>query len=136
MVLSLRPLQVKIIDFDRSVNRGLKSKGTYVGTPGYYPYRPLLEDGSTKWDIWALGAMILEADLEKDVYLNVENDRVAQNMCQKHLRSTEVNQELKDVLRMTVMADFTVEIQPLEKIMTLIPKMKFRMFKDRKGKII
>jgi hypothetical protein len=36
--------------------------------------------------IWSLGAMILEADMEKDHYLNVDSERVAQNLCQKHLR--------------------------------------------------
>lgn len=81
IVLSLRPLKVKIIDFDRSVNMGVETKGTFVGTEGYYPYKPNLEDGSPKWDIWALGAMILEADLEKDKYYNITNEREAQNIC-------------------------------------------------------
>ena len=81
IVLSLRPLKVKIIDFDRSVNMGVETKGTFVGTEGYYPYKPNLEDGSPKWDIWALGAMILEADLEKDKYYNITNEREAQSFC-------------------------------------------------------
>ena len=60
---------------------GLETKGTFLGTPGYYPYKTMMDDGSPKWDVWALGAMILEADLETDVYLNVDSERVAQNLC-------------------------------------------------------
>ena len=81
-MLSLRPLKVKVIDFDRSVNHAVGTRGSFVGTEGYYPYKPQLEDGSTKWDIWALGAMILEADLEKDQNSRGDNERVAQNLCQ------------------------------------------------------
>jgi len=113
------------------MNMGIETKGTFVGTEGYYPYKPYLDYGSTKWDVWALGAMILEADLEKDEYLNVENERVAQNLCHKHLRSTEVNQELKEIMRMNVMASQAVDIERLENIMPFIPKIKFRVFRDR-----
>jgi hypothetical protein len=56
---------------------GLETKGTFLGTPGYYPYKTMMDDGNEKWDVWALGAMILEADLETDVYLNVDSERVA-----------------------------------------------------------
>ena len=47
------------------------------GVLGYYPYKTMMDDGNEKWDVWALGAMILEADLETDVYLNVDSERVA-----------------------------------------------------------
>jgi serine/threonine protein kinase len=135
-VLSLRPLKVRIIDFDRSVNMGIETKGNFVGTDGYYPYKPNLDDGSPRWDVWALGAMILEADLEKDQYINVNNESTAQNLCQQHLRRGNVNQELKEVLRMTVMAANAVDIEKLRDIMPLIPKMKFRAFRDVHGKMM
>ena len=62
------------------------TKGTMVGTDGYYPFKPNMDDGSPRWDVWALGAVILEADMEKDQYLNIDSERAAQNLCQKHLR--------------------------------------------------
>jgi serine/threonine protein kinase len=40
IVVSLRPLKVKIIDFDRSMNYTVGTKGTFVGTDGYYPFKP------------------------------------------------------------------------------------------------
>ena len=65
VVLSLRPLKVKIIDFDRSFSMAIGTKGTMVGTDGYYPFKPNMDDGSPRWDVWSLGAMILEADMER-----------------------------------------------------------------------
>jgi serine/threonine protein kinase len=136
VVVSLRPLKVKIIDFDRSVNLAVGTKGTFVGTEGYYPFKPQLDDGSTKWDIWALGAMILEADLEVDVYRRVDNERMAQNLCEQHLKRNDVSQELKEVLKMTVMAAQAVDIEKLEVIMPLIPRMRFLQHKDTTGRMI
>jgi len=46
-----------------------------LGTPGYYPNFPNLRDGSTRWDIWALAAVILEADMGPGVYRTVSNER-------------------------------------------------------------
>ena len=115
---------------------GVETKGTFVGTDGYYPYKSNLDYDSSKWDVWALGAMILEADLEKDQYLAVNNERTAQNICQLHLRRGDVNQDLKEVLRMTVMASLVVDIVKLRDIMPLIPKMKFRAFRDVHGKLM
>ena len=31
-------------------------------------------DGSTKWDMWSLGAMICEADMAKDEYVHVNKE--------------------------------------------------------------
>ena len=42
--------------------------GTVLGTPGYFPIAKVWRDGSKKWDIWALVAIILEADMKIDVY--------------------------------------------------------------------
>ena len=72
---------MKIIDFDRSFSMAVGTKGTMVGTDGYYPFKPNMDDGSPRWDVWALGAMILEADMEKDQYLNIDSERAAQNLC-------------------------------------------------------
>ena len=86
VVLSLRPMKVKIIDFDRSFSMAVGTKETMVGTDGYYPFKPNMDDGSPRWDVWSLGAMILEADMEKDHYLNVDSERVAQSLCKKLVR--------------------------------------------------
>ena len=70
--------------------------------------------------------MILEADLEKDEYIRVDNERVAQNVCEKHLKRGDVNEELKEVLRKTILAVNVVHIECLDKLMPLIARLKFR----------
>ena len=80
--------------------------------------------------------MILEADLEVDVYRRVDNERMAQNLCEQHLKRNDVSQELKEVLKMTVMAAQAVDIEKLEVIMPLIPRMRFLQHKDTTGRMI
>jgi hypothetical protein len=48
------------------------------GTIGYFPLYKNLRDGSTRWDVWALAAMILEADMYPGDYRNVSTERGAQ----------------------------------------------------------
>ncbi len=59
----------------------LGSNVIMVATNCYYPFKPNMDEVSPRWDIWSLWAMILEADMEKDHYLNVDIERVAQNVC-------------------------------------------------------
>ena len=80
--------------------------------------------------------MILEADLEKDEYLRVDNERVSQNVCEKHLKQGDVNEELKEVLRKTILAVNVVHIESLDKLMPLIARLKFRALKDIKSKMM
>ena len=49
--------------------------GTVKGTPGYYPNREDIRDGSTYWDVWALVAIMAESDMEKDAYYKVETEK-------------------------------------------------------------
>ena len=81
VVLSLRPLRVRIIDLESCFNMGVRTKGTFVGTCGYYPNKQNLDDDSAKWDVWALGAMILEADLDIDSYFKIGSEHEAQVVC-------------------------------------------------------
>ncbi len=75
LMLSFKPVKAVLIDFTRSYPLTQSTKGTVRGTEGYFPEKEQLRDGSTKWDIWSLGAMILEADLERNEYLRVKNER-------------------------------------------------------------
>ncbi len=75
VMLSFKPLKAVLIDFNRSYPLTQSTKGTVRGTEGYFPEKEQLRDGSTKWDIWSLGAMILEADLDRNAYLRVKNER-------------------------------------------------------------
>ena len=47
IMINLRPLKVTLIDFDISYLRLAMTSGGNKETPGYYPLRPNLKDGST-----------------------------------------------------------------------------------------
>lgn len=86
IVLSLNPLEVRVIDFDAALLDSQTTKGKVRGTPGYYPQRPHWRDGSTKWDIWSFGAMLLEVDLDKGEYIHTNNETEARLKLRKHLK--------------------------------------------------
>jgi len=75
IAINLKPLYACVIDFDRATPRTQESKGSILGTPGYYPNFLNLRDGSTRWDVWALAAVILEADMEPGAYRTASNER-------------------------------------------------------------
>jgi serine/threonine protein kinase len=75
IVIDLKPLTVRIIDFNRSYPRRQTTVGTQRGTPGYFPDARNLEDGSILWDVWAFCAIVLECDMETDEYLRVATER-------------------------------------------------------------
>lgn len=68
VVLNLKPLEVKVIDFDRVYLDTTMTITRVRGTPGYFSENAEWRNGSRKWDLWALGAMILESDMPKKVY--------------------------------------------------------------------
>ena len=76
IVLNLEPLEVKIIDFDAVLLDSTTTLCSARGTPGYFPLANKWRDGSKKWDIWAMAAIILECDIHKDGYYKTkgEND--------------------------------------------------------------
>lgn len=84
-MIDMKPLSVRLIDFNRAMLRSVKTKGHVRGTPGYFPDVEYLRDGSTKWDIYALGAIILELDIERDAYFGVKTTREGRFIINKYL---------------------------------------------------
>jgi serine/threonine protein kinase len=73
IVLNVEPLKVAVIDFDISCLDTAVSKDSKIGTKGYYPNWFEVRDGNYNWDIWAIGAMILEANLPPRQYIVVNS---------------------------------------------------------------
>ena len=73
-MLNLKPVQVVIIDFDRAKLDSTNSEGTACGTPGYFPDKRNIKEGSKKWDVWAYAAIILEADMQPKAYRAVNSE--------------------------------------------------------------
>ena len=95
IVLNLKPTRARIIDFNRACLATQTSVGHVRGTPGYQPYILNLRDGSFTWDVWALGAIILESDMEKDEYFVVNQERGSIAKATAHLDKPEVCRHLK-----------------------------------------
>jgi hypothetical protein len=102
VVVNMRPLTACLIDFERAQPRTLTTVGHVRGTPGYFPERENLKDGSTKWDSYALAAMILEADMEKDAYLSVQSERGTKDKVEAYLDEPGTCPDLRNLMRRTL----------------------------------
>jgi len=103
IVVNLKPLHVALIDFDRTLPRSTDSKGSVLGTPGYMPNNGELRDGSTRWDVWALAAIILEADMEPGAYRTASNERGSLLRAEGHIKEPETSGHLRRLLNHTML---------------------------------
>jgi len=95
VVLSRDPFQLVVIDFNRATATCIMTKGSVRGTEGYFPFREEWRNGSDKWDIWALAAMILEADMDKREYYRCKTELDTKNKARKHIEREGVCKRLK-----------------------------------------
>ena len=125
IVVNLRPLQVKIIDFNRSYPVTQSTKGTVRGTPGYYPMGQDTKDGSILWDIWAFCAIILESDMEVDAYVRVMSERGALFKAEKYMEEKSVSTYLKQLVRGTLLRAKLEDMLTLDRIMVLLQQIQW-----------
>lgn len=92
------------------------------GTPGYFPLRDDLLDGSTEWDIWAFAAIILESDMEVNEYKEVMSERGSLQKAGKHIEQPGVSDELKRIIRGTILKGGKGDIMGLDEILELLKK--------------
>jgi len=116
VVVNMRPLTACLIDFERAQPRTLTTVGHVRGTPGYFPERENLKDGSTKWDSYALAAMILEADMEKDAYLSVQSERGTKAKVEAYLDEPGTCPDLRNLMRRTLLVANIEEILDIDSI--------------------
>jgi hypothetical protein len=55
------------------------------GTQGYFPERMTWRDGSTKWDLWSIVAIILECDMNVDDYAECDGEHHSIYKAKNHL---------------------------------------------------
>lgn len=113
VMVSFRPLKAILIDFNRAYPLTQSTRGTVRGTEGYFPESDELRDGSTRWDIWALGAMILESDLDKNEYLRVNTQRGSHFKAEKYLKECKPCPDLAAIIKGTLL------VGDLNRIITL-----------------
>lgn len=126
IVLDTKPIRVRIIDFNRCVSRLEATDGSVVGTPGYFPNARELRNGSTLWDIWSLGAIILESDMEKDEYMVINSERGGLGKAAKHLEMKGVCRHLKAIVRGTLLCGRLSDMLKLDDIIQLLDQVSFR----------
>ena len=102
ILIDLQPLTVRIADFNLSLTNQQSTTQLNYGTPGYYPVGEHLRDGSQAWDIWALGAVILESDMETDSYARVMTERGSISKAEKVFEEKGVCKHLKAIVRGTI----------------------------------
>ena len=125
IVINMRPLQVKIIDFNRSQLITQNTKGSVRGTPGYYPVGLDTKDGSHLWDVWALAAIILESDMEVDAYVRVMSERGSLFKAEKYREEKSVSTYLKQLVRGTLLRSKLEDMLTLDRIMVLLQQIQW-----------
>jgi serine/threonine protein kinase len=104
IMINLKPLEVRLIDFNRSVLRTVDTSGHVRGTEDYFPESANLRDGSTKWDVYAMAAVILECDLEKDAYYGVRSVKETRFVISKYIEEPGVCKHMKHMIKRTLLA--------------------------------
>ena len=69
-MMNLNMNELKIIDFNRVCLDTTLTIAMARGTPGYFPENAEWRNGSKKWDLWSLSAIILEVDMPKKAFKN------------------------------------------------------------------
>lgn len=75
IMLCTRPYKVTLINFEYATPRSQSTRGTNIGKEGYAPHNCQLKDGDTLWDVYALTAIILEADMYPGEYQAMAKER-------------------------------------------------------------
>ena len=85
-------------------------------------------DGSNVWDIWALGAIIMESDMEKDEYFNVCLERGSISKANAYLERPGVCRHLKEIIPRTVLVKEKEKIMTLDDMIVLLKQASFKRY--------
>ena len=72
-MLSLDPLEVRIVDFTESFPIRQKTMNSLRGTHPYFPKSYKWQDGNKVWDYYSLGVLVLEIVVTKDEFAEIED---------------------------------------------------------------
>lgn len=73
IVLSLDPLEVRIIDFTESFPKTQKTINSLRGSLPYFPQDYRWRDGSKAWDYYALGVIVIESEVTKEDFSQIND---------------------------------------------------------------
>jgi hypothetical protein len=127
-MVSLEPLEVRVIDFNRVLLDTTTTCGHVRGTEGYFPTRDKWRDGSRKWDIWAVAAMILEADMKQDEYKYTSDEDEAIKKARQHISRKTTCKYMKKMMELTILSKNKDSLPTLEEIRELLKLVKFKAY--------
>ena len=98
IVLDLDSLEVRLIDFNHAVQDSESTSQIEKGTPGYKPTSKGWPMGSYKWDMWALAAIICEADMPRDSYMTLDEEAECLRAIKKHTQKKSTDERLSFIM--------------------------------------
>lgn len=129
-MLTSKPFRAKIIDFNRVVSRDELAIGHVKGTPGYFPQREDWRDGSIKWDIWSIVAIILECDMRVGIFKSADNEEHSLYFAREHKREKGVSKGLIKLLDEVMISKKKNPNTDLKAIIKVVEKMRFKDYND------
>ena len=109
--------------------RNATTTKTLRGTPGYVPFQPTLEDGSVLWDVWSLAMIIVESDLEHDIFMKINSERHGLLEVEKYTKEKTTCKSIRRILNSTVTLGNIKGSMKLEEIKELLLTSNFRKFR-------
>jgi serine/threonine protein kinase len=120
------PLQVALIDFDRSLPIACSTKHGQRGTPGYQPDNYDFEDGDPQWDLYALVAIIAECDMGVNTYMKVKNEREGKQAIKKHIDEKQTCRVLANLVQSVIFCPKGGELPTFDEVEAAIKEISFR----------
>lgn len=124
-MLTSKPHRARVIDFNRVMSRDELTLGHVKGTPGYFPVRDDWRDGSTKWDIWSLVAIILECDMKVGIFKTADDEQHSLYFARNHIKEKGVSKPLIKLVEDVMISRKKEPNVDLKTIIKAVEKMKF-----------
>ena len=132
IVINLDPLVAVLIDFGTATLITAKTQ-RMLGTLGYIPKTAKWNDGSEVYDIWAMGAIIMEADMQLDQYFNTLEADVSKVKAKAYIKEKNVCKHLVAIVKKTVLAEKKADFISLEELERQVREARFRIQKHDKN---
>lgn len=93
-----------------------------------------MEDGSPRWDIYALIVIVLECDMGVDEFLPVKNEDDARRAVREYLKEKDICPHILSLVRRSVLAPDINRLPTMYDVMEAIKVIQFK--KDVRKKFI
>ena len=130
VALVLDPFQVKLIDFNRTMPRSEAGPLWSYGTLPYCPTKCEWSDGNINWDMWALGAIVLECFVGRDRFKKVEDHDDTMMLANDLFKNKKLEQPIKELMSDTVMSGRRNYLISYERLKNMIGDINFQEYKD------